>query len=94
MRSGKTLWDELCYHYYKGVDGVREIRNTWDFLKGKIDEEEFNNVRMLLKIQYENAVRWRDGSVLYFQTFSRLPIPSGLTAPEHELEYYITHNPR
>jgi alpha-glucuronidase len=27
----------------------------------RIDEEEFNNVKMLLKIQYEKAVKWRDG---------------------------------
>ena len=94
MKSGKTLWDELCYHYYKGVDGVREMQNLWDSLQGRIDEEELNNVKMLLKIQYGNAVRWRDGSVLYFQTYSRLPIPEELEKPEKDLDYYLTHNPR
>lgn len=94
MHSGNILWDELCYHYYKGVEGVREIQNIWNSLLGKVDEEDFNNVRMLLKIQYDNAVRWRDGSVLYFQTFSKLPIPEGLEAPKHDLEYYEAHNPR
>ena len=105
MKSGKTLWDELCYHYYKGVEGVKEIQNTWDSLKDKIaaeqksrpggiDDEEFESVKMLLKIQYENAIRWRDGSVLYFQTFSKLPIPDGLPLPERDLEYYLIHNPR
>jgi alpha-glucuronidase len=53
----------------------------------------FNSERMLLNLQYEDAVRWRDGSVLYFQTFSKLPIPAGLKAPEHNHEYYETHNP-
>jgi hypothetical protein len=32
--------------------------------------------------------------VLYFQTFSRLPIPEELGQPERSLEYYMTHNPR
>jgi alpha-glucuronidase len=54
-KSGNTLWDELCCHYYKGVEGVREMQNIWDSLQGKIvaerksrpggiDEEEFYNV--------------------------------------------------
>jgi alpha-glucuronidase len=94
MRSGKTLWDELCYHYCDGVKGVEEIQNTWNSLKGKIDDEEFNSIRMLLVIQHEDAISWRDGCVLYFQTFSHLPIPPGLPSPEHDLEYYESHNPR
>ena len=94
MKSGKILWDEICSHYYRGVDGVEEIRKTWNSLKGKKDENEFDREQALLKIQYEDAVSWRDGCVLYFQTFSRLPIPAGLKAPEHDLEYYRIHNPR
>jgi beta-galactosidase len=94
MKSGKTLWDELCYHYYKGVEGVAEIQKVWNFLKGKIDEDEFNREEALLKIQYEDAVRWRDGCVLYFQTFSRLSLPPELKVPEHDLQYYMIHNPR
>jgi alpha-glucuronidase len=93
MKSGKTLWDELCYHYYAGVKGVEATQKTWNSLKGKIDDEEFNSVKMLLKIQHKDAIKWRDGCVLYFQTFSKLPIPSELEKPEHDLEYYETNNP-
>jgi alpha-glucuronidase len=94
LKSGKTLWDELCIHYYDGVEGVRKTQTIWNSLKGKIDPEQFNSVEMLLKIQYDEAVKWRDGCVLYFQTFSRMPLPSGLKVPEHDLQYYITNNPR
>jgi alpha-glucuronidase len=94
LKSGKTLWDELCYHYYRGVEGLEEIQKTWDSLRGKIDDEIFSSERMLLKIQHEDAVKWRDGCVLYFQTVSKLPIPSGLPAPEHDLQYYEENNPR
>jgi alpha-glucuronidase len=93
MKSGNTLWDELCYHYYKGVEGVEEIQKIWDSLKGKVDDEIFSSEQMLLKIEYEDAVKWRDGCVLYFQTFSKLPIPAGLKLPGRNLEYYQTHNP-
>ena len=94
LKSGRTLWDELCYHYYQGVDGVREMQRLWNSLEGKIDQEQFNNVNSLLKIQEDDAVRWRNGCVLYFQTFSKLPIPEGLETPEHDLDYYIVHDPR
>lgn len=50
MISGNTLWDDLCYHYYKGVDGLAEVQRIWNSLKGKIDDEEFNSEQMLLKL--------------------------------------------
>jgi len=86
--SGKTLWDELCYHYYEGVDSVRSIQRTWDSLRGKIDNEEFYAVRKLLKIQLDEAIWWRNACVLYFQTCSKLPIPEGYEKPDKTLEYY------
>ena len=94
LTSGNILWDELCYHYYRGVEGVRDMQKIWDSLEGSVDQEEFGSVQMLLQMQYEDAVTWRDGCVLYFQTFSRLPIPEGLVKPKHDLEYYINHDPR
>ncbi len=94
LASGRTLWDALCYHFYDGVKGVEEIQKTWDSLKGKIENGEYNSVRMLLEMQHQNAIAWRDGCVLYFQTFSHMPIPAGLPAPQHDLEYYEAHNPR
>ena len=89
LKSGSTLWDELCNYYYKGVDGVREMQKIWNSLEGKIDREQFNNVQMLLRIQLEDAINWRDGSVLYFQIYSHLTIPKGLEKPQHDLSYYI-----
>ncbi len=88
MKSGRTLWNELCYHYYEGVDSIRSIQKTWNLLKGKIDGEEFNAVRMLLNIQVKEAVWWRNACVLYFQTCSHLPIPAGYEKPDKTLAYY------
>jgi alpha-glucuronidase len=53
-----------------------------------IDEEQFHHVRMLLSIQEKEAVWWRDACVLYFQTFSKMPVPLNYEKPEHTLEYY------
>ncbi len=89
MKSGNTLWDELCYHYYAGVSGVREMRKIWNSLQHKVDKEQWDAVRMLMQMQEAYAVQWRNSCVLYFQIHSRLPIPAGLEKPEHDLRYYI-----
>jgi len=88
MKSGRSLWDELCYKYYSGVDSVRQTQKTWNLLEGKIDQERFEHVKALLKIQLRDAIRWRNACVLYFQTFSKLPIPVDLEKPSEALDYY------
>jgi alpha-glucuronidase len=89
MRSGRTLWDELVHRYTVGVETIREMRSTWDGLEGLIDERRFRDVQAFLAIQEREAKWWRDSSIAYFQTFSRMPLPDGYEPPEHPLEHYI-----
>jgi alpha-glucuronidase len=88
MKSGRTLWNELVHKYYEGVDQVRQMRKTWDSVEGLIDDHRFHHVKALLEIQERDAVWWRDACVLYFQTFSKRPIPAEYERPAHPLEYY------
>lgn len=88
LDSGNTLWEGICRRYYQGADSVGWMRKTWQTLEGKIDEERFEHVKALLKIQQKEAVWWRNACVLYFQTFSQRPIPEGLEKPDKTLEYY------
>jgi len=88
MKSGRTLWDELCYRYYSGVDSVRWMQPAWEMLKKYIDDERFEQVKMLLAIQETEAVWWRNACLLYFQTFSKMPIPANYEKPDHDLQYY------
>lgn len=88
MKSGRILWDELVYKYYEGVEQVRQMQATWESVKGFIDERRYEHVKALLQIQEKDAVRWRNSCVLYFQSFSKRPIPEGLEQPEHDLNYY------
>src|SRR6266487_3259000 len=88
MRSGKTLWEELCYKYYTGVDSVRWMQTTWEGLRNYVDRERFEQVQMLLVIQEKEAAWWRNACLLYFQTFSKMPIPPNYEKPDHDLEYY------
>lgn len=88
MKSGRTLWDELCYRYYNGAEKVKRMQNVWDSLKQYVDTERYNQVKQLLGIQYEEAVWWRNACLLYFQIFSKQPIPVTYEQPGRTLEYY------
>ncbi|MEX2601878.1 MAG: alpha-glucuronidase family glycosyl hydrolase [Balneolaceae bacterium] len=89
MSSGRTLWEELVYKYYEGVEMVRQMQDSWNHLEGLIDEQRFDHVKALLTVQEKDAIRWRDSCVLYFQTFSGMPIPEVYELPKHSLERYI-----
>jgi alpha-glucuronidase len=88
MKSGRTLWEELVRHYYQGVEDVRQMQKKWDQQKDKVDEQRFEEVKTLLQIQEKEAKWWRNACVLYFQSFSKRPIPAGLEKPEGTLEEY------
>jgi alpha-glucuronidase len=88
MKDGKTLWDELCTRYQQGVDTVKQIQRQWESLAGLIDKERFLQIGMLLNIQEKDAEWWRNACLLYFQTFSKMPIPPGVDTPARTLEYY------
>ena len=88
MHSGRTLWQELCYKYYTGVDSVRSMQKQWASLKPFVDEQRYNHVTMLLAVQEKEAVWWRNACLLYFQTFSKMPIPDQYEKPDHTLDYY------
>lgn len=88
MHSGRTLWNELCYKYYSGVDSVRSFIKQWNSLENYIDEDRFKQVQQLLNVQVKDAVWWRNACLLYFQTFSKKPIPGNYEQPDKSLEYY------
>lgn len=88
MDSGRTLWEELVHKYYKGVETVRWMQEEWNAVEGLIDSRRFEFVKALLEIQEKDAVIWRNSCVLYFQTFSEMPIPAKYEKPAHSLEYY------
>jgi len=86
MKNGRTMWDELCFTYDSGVQQVREFQKIWDKAEPYVDAQRFHDVQSRLKIQARDAVWWKDACLLYFQTFSRRPIPYSIERPVHELE--------
>ncbi|MDR2293170.1 MAG: alpha-glucuronidase [Prevotellaceae bacterium] len=86
MKNGRTLWDELCYHYDHGVKEIRDFQKIWDRMEKYVDYERFIHVKNKLCIQASDAVWWRDACVLYFQQFSKMPIPYDLERPNVTLK--------
>lgn len=88
LRSGQTLWDGLVTHYARGVSYVDGMGKTWAGLAPYVDPERHAQVADFLAIQRNEAQWWRDASIVYFQTFSGLPLPAGQAPPAHTLDYY------
>lgn len=88
LSSGRTLWDELCWQYQQGTEEVGQLKKQWESVEEHIDQERFNQVWMHLQIQEKEAKWWRDACLTYFKTFSKMPFPSYLPPPEHDLDYY------
>ena len=88
MKDGHTLWDDLAYSYQDGVIWVRSARLQWAILRGVIDPERHAEIKEKLAIQERDAVWWRDACLLYFQTFSRRPLPVGVEPAAKSLAEY------
>lgn len=88
MKSGQTFWNEFCEKYYTGADNVQKMQKDWDSVKDYIDAEQYCHVKQLLAIQANEAIWWRNAMLLYFQQFSKRPIPAKYEKPDKILEYY------
>lgn len=89
MKNGRTLWDDLCYHYEEGVNQVRDFQKVWDKAGPYVDSMRFMEVQRKLRIQCVNAILWKDACTLYFQQFSKMPIPYELERPVNNLDEMI-----
>lgn len=85
-RSGRTLWDEMCYKYQDGLNGAREMLRKWCSVKTDVPETVYGEIRDKLQIQVRDAEWWKDACVSYFQTFSGMPLPDCVEPPVHSLE--------
>jgi alpha-glucuronidase len=84
-----SVWDRLCTTYNDGLTKVNSVRSNWLVLKPEIDAERFTRVNMLLERQIHEAKLWHHSCLLYFQTFSKRPIPRGIDVGNKPLEYYM-----
>jgi alpha-glucuronidase len=75
LTTGRSMWEELAYRYYRGVAYVDSMATEWATLRDRVDAPRFREVSEKLKAQQAHARLWRDTDVRYFQCWSGRPIP-------------------
>lgn len=88
MRSGDTLWDALVRRYDRGVGKVEAMNRSWASLAPMVDVQRYSETAAKLRRQLLESRWWRDASIAYFQSVSRLPLPPGAKPPRHDLSWY------
>ncbi|WP_041620824.1 alpha-glucuronidase [Paludibacter propionicigenes] len=92
LKTGRTLWDEMCYKYDTGVKQVRQFQKTWDKIEPYVDADRFTRIQNKLRAQSQNAQVWKDACLLYFQQFSKMPIPYDIERPVNNLDDLIKND--
>jgi alpha-glucuronidase len=88
LADGQPLWDSLIVHYDRGVAQVETNRRQWNALGPFVDIQRFSEVSKDLDRQVLEAWWWRDASIAYWESLSKLPLQPGHSSPAHPLSYY------
>jgi len=88
MRNGSTLWASLIDHYDRGIARIEANKRQWAKLRSYVDPQRFAAVSTDLDRQMREAWWWRDASIAYWQSLSKLPLPTGHSPPAHPLPWY------
>ncbi|MDE6108663.1 MAG: alpha-glucuronidase [Muribaculaceae bacterium] len=86
MKSGRTMWEELCVAYDRGVRTVDGYPALWAKARPYVSAAVYDEVARKLDVQARDARWWRDACVQYFGTFSGMPVPEGLEQPGTPLD--------
>ncbi|MCR4586340.1 MAG: alpha-glucuronidase [Lachnospiraceae bacterium] len=77
LHSGKTVIQHIYDAHFEGYDEAVRLSEKWDSLKGKLDDEIFENVKERFALQLENAREWCDQVNSYFFRISAIPDEKG-----------------
>ena len=77
LHSGKTVLQHIYDTHFEGYEEAQQLAAKWDTLKGRIDEEIFENVRERFERQLVNAREWCDQVNSYFFRKSGIPDEKG-----------------
>ena len=94
MRNGLSMWENLCYIYDRGVRQAESFVKTWESIKPYIDEGRYQHMLVRFERQAKDAWWWRDACLLYFQQFSKRPLPVDCPTPRHTLKEMMSYKLR
>ncbi len=73
LHSGKTVIQHIYDTHFEGYEEAKGLAGKWDALKGRIDDEIYENVRERFERQLINAHEWCDQVNSYFYRKSGIP---------------------
>jgi alpha-glucuronidase len=66
LHSGKTVIQYIYDSHYDGVKSVEQFLHDWEGLKGRVDDERFEDIRAQLDYQMGQSIVWRDAVTRWF----------------------------
>ena len=70
FKSGRTVLEEMAFHYNRGVSEVEDFLRVWQEVKPCIDQQRWEEVQARLEHQLDNAKEWRKTCLDYFGSFT------------------------
>ena len=77
LHSGKTVIQHIYDTHFEGYEEAQDLAKKWNLLKGRIDDEIFENVSERFTRQLSNAREWCDQVNSYFFRKSGIPDEKG-----------------
>ncbi|MBO6033808.1 MAG: alpha-glucuronidase [Prevotella sp.] len=71
LKSGRTVYEEMQYHYGRGVKEVEDFVRIWNEAKPFIDEQRWKETDARMQHQLENAKKWQKTCLDYFGSFTK-----------------------
>ncbi|KAF2029694.1 alpha-glucuronidase [Setomelanomma holmii] len=72
LKSGKTVIQHFYDAHYEGAAVAQEFVKQWESLKGKIDQERYENVLFEQKFQAGHSLVWRDSINIFYYNLSEI----------------------
>jgi alpha-glucuronidase len=77
LHSGKTVIQHIYDSHYDGAEQAAGLVTRWKSVKGRIDDERYEDVLNRLQYQAGHAIVWRDSVVNWFFKKSGIPDAKG-----------------
>jgi alpha-glucuronidase len=77
LHSGKTVIQSMYDSHYAGANAAQENVTQWEQLKGKIDDERYQDVLRRLRYQAGHAIVWRDAICDWLLGLTGIPDDKG-----------------
>jgi alpha-glucuronidase len=90
LRSGKTVVQTIYDLHYAGAEKTKQFLSQWTSLRGRVDDDRFQDVLAQLTYQSGHAIVWRDAINDWFYKLSGIPDANGrVEAESMKLHGYI-----